>query len=445
MQLLQNTFKQHKINTIVNRKKFVLGLAVLCTATGWAVAQKVNIDAEFRPRGEYRQGYKKPLADSLKAALVTQQRTRIGFNFENSYLKARVSLQASSVFGENTVKEATVAGINEAWADLLLLPGFSAKIGRQGVQYEDGRIFSMANWSNTGNFHDLAMLKYNSTLFSGDLGLAYGNKSAVSQESAYLSNPDMYQTMAFLHLEKSFSGGLKATLLGVDEGFQKGTDNAGIQKRNYRYTTGGTLALNNDSVPVNFLLSGYYQFGKGVMPGKTEFNDLEAYFLSLKVSYTISKPFALTAGIDYFSGTVTDNIAGKKVNTFNRFSFSGNHTFNGYMDYWSALPDGGLLNPYGGANWNISKKLSFSAIYYAFFLAEDMTVNGSAVDGNIGSEVDLTLKYKLNPETAVEFGWSGYFTTQGYDQLKKLAGTNMLFPQYAYLMFTVKPKLFTQK
>ncbi len=408
-----------------------------------AMAQKVTIDGEFRPRSEYRQGYKTPLADSVDAALVTIQRTRLGANYKSNTLEAKVTLQASSVYGETDTKNSTTVGIYEAWADVSLFSGLSLKAGRQGVQYEDGRLFSKANWSNTGNSHDLGLLKYRSSIVDADLGFAYGNASLVSQESAY-AVPKMYKTLAFGHFEKGLDNGLKFTVLGVDEGYQEGITNELIKKNYHRYTTGGTVALNNDSLPLDFLFTGYYQFGKGTLPSKTTtYLDLNAYLLSIKANYAITKAFGLSLGYDYFSGTSTDDLAkGEGVNTFNRFTYSGNHGFNGYMDYWATLPNGGLSNIYGGAGYKFNKKLKINAMYYLFSLAEDM----SGVDSkDLGSELDITLDYKLSAETALQLGWSTYFTTESSEILKKQTSVDTQFPQYAYLMLTIKPKFLVSK
>jgi hypothetical protein len=110
---------------------------------------QVTIDAELRPRSEFRSGFNQPLADTLKSAFVTQQRTRLNFNYNGGVLNARITLQDARVFGETDTKQPTSAttgsiGIYEAWAEALLFPGTSFKIGRQGVQFEDGRIFALS-------------------------------------------------------------------------------------------------------------------------------------------------------------------------------------------------------------------------------------------------------------------------------------------------------------
>jgi len=133
---------------------------------------QTTIDAEFRPRSEFRQGFSQPLINGTKSALITFQRTRLNFNYKGGVVTARLALQDSRIFGETDTKQPATAttgsiGVYEAWTELLLYSGTSLKIGRQGVQFEDGRLFSLSPWSNTGNSHDLAQLRY--LIFSWDM------------------------------------------------------------------------------------------------------------------------------------------------------------------------------------------------------------------------------------------------------------------------------------
>ena len=169
---------------------------------------QTTIDAEFRPRSEYRAGFSQPLPDGLKPVLVTMQRTRLNFNYKSGLLSARLVLQDSRVFGETDTKQPTSAnsgsvGVYEAWTELLLFSGTSFKIGRQGVQFEDGRLFSLSPWSNTGNSHDLAQLRYFALGLDIQLGYAYNNQKAYNADSSFYNVSKMYKKLAFLHLVKN--------------------------------------------------------------------------------------------------------------------------------------------------------------------------------------------------------------------------------------------------
>ncbi|MBV5315283.1 MAG: alginate export family protein [Prolixibacteraceae bacterium] len=400
---------------------------------------QTTIDAEFRPRSEFRQGFNQPLPDTLKPAFVTMQRTRLNFNYKGGILSARLTLQDSRVFGETNTRQPASAttgslGIYEAWSELLLMSGTSFKIGRQGVQFEDGRLFSLSNWSNTGNAHDLAQVRYFALGLDVQLGYAYNNQKAYFVDTSYYSVSLMYKQLAYLHLTKTIVPGLDLSLLGVDEGFVTSKKDLDLY---HRYTAGGTLLLKKDKLPLGIFATGYYQFGKS-----TPTVDLSAYLLAMKATYAFTDKIGGLAGIDYYSGSES-TLEATKNNTWNKLLYGVSHSFNGYMEYWAALPKGGLVNYFGGVNLTLSKKLSSEITYYGFSLAKDMKVGKVNVEKNLGSEIDVVLNYKFSPEAAIQFGWCTYIVTDGTEMLKfKSTAVDTKFPQYAYLMLTIRPQFY---
>lgn len=422
------------------RKVYALAILGLLLLLSFSESYgQTTIDAEFRPRSEFRQGFNQPLADGTKPAFLTLQRSRLNFNYKGGVVSARLTLQDARVFGETDTKQPATAtsgslGIYEAWAELLLYSGTSFKIGRQGVQFEDGRLFSLSPWSNTGNAHDLAQLRYLAPGMDVQLGLAYNNQKAYNADTSYYSVSKMYKQLAFLHLTKTLANGLDLSLLGVDEGFMKSKTDLDLY---HRYTTGGTLQLKNDKLPLGIFASGYYQFGKS-----TPTVDLDAYLLALKANYTFTDKIGGLVGADYYSGSGS-TLAATKTNTFNKLPYGVNHSFNGYMEYWATLPKGGLINYFGGVTLKLNKRISSDITYYAFSLAKDMKVGTLDVQKNIGSELDIALNYKFSAETAIQFAWCGYFVTDGTEMLKfKSTEVDSKFPQYAYIMLTIKPQLY---
>ena len=422
------------------RKVYTLAITGLLILLSIAKSYgQTTIDAEFRPRTEFRQGFSQPLTDGTKSALVTLQRTRLNFNYQGGVVSARLVMQDSRIFGETDTKQPSTAsngsiGVYEAWTELLLYSGTSFKIGRQGIQFEDGRLFSLSPWSNTGNSHDLAQLKYSAPGFDIQLGYAYGNQKAYNADTSYYSVSKMYKELAFVHLTKTLAKGLDLSLLHVSEGFNKSKTDLSLYHRN---TTGGTLQLKNDKMPLGFLLTGYYQSGKNAATV-----DLDAYLLASKVTYSFNDKIGGLLGADYYSGSES-TIAATKTNTFSKLPYGVNHSFNGYMEYWASLPKGGLFNYFGGVNLKLNKRLSSDLTYYAFKLAKTMKSGTTDIQKNIGSELDLVLNYKFSAETAIQFAWCTYFVNDGTKILKyKNTTIDTKFPQYAYVMLTIKPKLY---
>ncbi len=400
---------------------------------------QVSIDAEFRPRSEFMNGFNKPLLDTLNPAFITMQRTRISFNYKSGNLNTSLVLQDSRVFGETGIKQhaSTLSGgvgVFEAWAELLLLSRTSFKIGRQAVQFEDGRLFSSGNWGNTGKAHDLAQLIYFAPDFNVQFAFARNNQKPFYADSSFYNISQMYKQLTFLHLQKTFNARINLSLLGIDEGFEKAENNLGLY---HRYTVGGTLQLMKDKLPYGFFATSYYQFGKS-----TATVDLKAFLFAVTTNYSITNNFGIFTGIDYYSGS-DPTLAPKKTNTWNKLPYGVNHSFNGYMEYWAVLPKGGLFNYFGGINLNLTNKFCSKITFYGFNLAKQMNVDNQTIQKNIGSELDLVFDYKFSEETAIQFAWCAYIITDGTRLLKyNSTQVNTKFPQYAYLMFTFKPKLY---
>lgn len=422
------------------RKVFALAILGLLFLLSFSESYgQTTIDAEFRPRSEFRQGFSQPLTDGIKPAFITLQRTRLNFNYKGGIVNARLTLQDVRVFGETDTKQPATAssgsiGVYEAWAELLLFSGASFKIGRQGVQFEDGRLFSLSPWSNTGNAHDLSRFRYFSPGLDVQLGFACNNQKAYNADTSFYSVGKMYKQLAFLHITKTIVNGLDLSLLGVDEGFMKSKAD---QELYHRYTTGGTLQLKDEKLPLGFLLTGYYQFGKSASTV-----DLDAYLLAIKTTYAFTDKIGGLAGADYYSGSGSKLVA-TKTNIFNKLPYGVNHAFNGYMEYWAILPKGGLINYFGGVNLKLSKKLSSEITYYGFRLAKSMKSGTNNIPKSLGSELDVVLNYKFSAETAIQFAWCTYMMTDGAKMLKfKSTAVEHKFPQYAYLMLTIKPQLY---
>jgi hypothetical protein len=422
------------------RKVFALAIIALLILLRISESYgQTNIDAEFRPRTEFRQGFNQPLLEGTKPGFLTTQRTRLNFTYKGGIVSTKITLQDARIFGETDTKQPATAttgslGIYEAWAEMLLYSGTSLKIGRQGIQFEDSRLFSLSPWSTTGNAHDLAQLRYVAPGIDIQLGYAFNNQKAYNADTAFYSVSKMYKALEFLHITKMLAKGLDLSVLGVEESFMKSKADRSLY---HRFTTGGTLQLKNDQNPIGFLATAYYQFGKSAPTV-----DLDAWLLAIKGTYAFNKNISGLLGADYYSGSAP-TLAATKTNTFNKLPYGTNHSFGGYMEYWGTLPKGGLMNYFGGLSMKLNDRLSTDITYYRFQLAKGVKSGTSDVDKNIGSELDLVLNYKFSAETAVQFAWCTYLETDGTKILKyKSTTVETRFPQYAYVMLTIKPQLY---
>lgn len=69
-----------------------------------------SIDINLRPRFEYRNGYSYPRLETDKPSAFISNRARIGANFDNGFLSARVAAQISRS-GDRSVKTITTVHV----------------------------------------------------------------------------------------------------------------------------------------------------------------------------------------------------------------------------------------------------------------------------------------------------------------------------------------------
>ena len=91
---------------------------------------QLNIDAELRPRFEYRHGYKTLFPDNSEPAAFVAQRTRINTSYKMNKLNFYISIQDVRVWGD--VKQLNSADNNgltlqQAWAKISLTNSSSIK------------------------------------------------------------------------------------------------------------------------------------------------------------------------------------------------------------------------------------------------------------------------------------------------------------------------------
>jgi hypothetical protein len=431
--------KIKSMNIINVKRMLVVGfLTVVFSATH---AQTVVIDGEIRPRVEDRDGYSKPLLETNDPGVSAIQRTRLGMTFTSGLLNTQITLQDSRTFGQtpNASSDATM-GIFEAWAEMLLVPGGSLKVGRQVLKYDDNRLFSVCDWSNTGTSHDAALFKYCVNDFQAHLGVAYNNNSIISQETYYTPKSN-YRYMGFLWLTKDITNGLNLSLIGVDEGVQDtiGTKNSvNYLKTNmfHAYTYGGNLKYSNPASPISALATAYFQGGKSSTGSK-----MDGKLLAVKVDYKIIDAISAGIGTDYISG---DDKASDGIQSNFKKLYGSEHNFYGLMDYWDMPLTQGLLDYYGGVSGKITNDLNLSGTYHLFnseFTGKN--TKGIAFGKDLGSEFDLIVNYKLNQYTNIQGGWCTYFTNDNTLAAKSIITSKTIpairTPEWAFVMLTIRP------
>ena len=408
-------------------KKNLLLSVFSVLAVSPAVAQSIKTDFEVRSRGELRSGFQEPLADTLNPAWVNNVRTRINLSHDSKKFAAKVSLLDTRTLGSTEPgRSGSNTGILEAWGEFRFTPEFSFSIGRRALEYDEGRLFSANNWSNTLAAHDLLLIRYDGPTWSIHAGSAYNNAGDVNFEgiTPYTLT---YKTLNFVRAERS-AGPLALSAIWINDGFQGGE--TGAVTRSFRNTVGLNLWPADPAASTDYRLTGYYQFGRD-RGGRS----LNAYLLALSVRQRLTETFALKIGGDLYSGSENDLAAGKS-RTFNKL-YGTNHVFNGSMEYWRNLPAQGLMDIYAGATARFTPKFNLDLTYHYFATAREFEPQAGKA---LGSEIDLTANYAVSDLLVVQGGWSSYFTTTGTETLKQKTGVPTRFPQWAYIQLTFKIK-----
>ena len=252
------------------RRPFILAaltLALLMPATAFAQeeeSEKLNtftIDAELLTRGEIRQGgLPDSEEDNDNKAQFILERTRLGLDFERTFLKAHITGQHSAVWGQ-----AGKGSFNlyEAWAQLTARNGLFAKIGRQVLSYDDERIIGSNDWAMAALSHDMLKVGFENDQHKLHLMFAYNqNSESVNGGSVYRDGDKPYKTMAnvwyhYQHPRVPFG----ASLLFMNIGMQSELD-AYKNKSHYQqlvgtylsYNPGNWSAVGNESETISIVL-----------------------------------------------------------------------------------------------------------------------------------------------------------------------------------------------
>lgn len=420
-------------------KKRHLLIGLLCLSAQFISAQ-FTLDGEFRPRTEFRHGFGNLIADNADAAFATSTRARLNAGYAVDAYKFYLSIQDVMVWGENRQilpdDQNDSFAVFEAWAAINLGEGFSTKLGRQSISYDDQRIFGGLDWAQQGRNHDAAILKYGKENFQLDLGLAFNQDfdNPTGFQSVGTTYNTMgffsYKTMQYLYLKQKWSN-LSASLLVLNNGFQNFETDGTTADGTSNLQTFGTH-LNYSKGSFGAAVNAFLQTGE--RQGSTKVSG--AYLLGLDLTYKASSKVGLGAGIEIISGNDTETA--NQTEAF--FPLYGtNHKFNGFMDYFyvgNHANSIGLFDIHLSANFKLGEKSSL-LIKALNFSGEQELGSG---DKSLGTELDLVYSQAFKGY-ALKLGYSQLFANDGMYQLKgttkDIAATSQ---NWAWAMLVIKPK-----
>ena len=421
------------------KKIILLNTVALIWST--TVLAQFTLDGQFKPRTEYRNGFGSIIPDAADAgyAISTRMRLNTGYKFD-SY-EFYVSLQDVMVWGENRQilpdDENNSFAVFEAWANLNLGKGWSTKLGRQVISYDDQRIFGGLDWAQQARNHDAGLLKYKKEKFMLDIGLAFSQDfdnptGFQSVGTAYnTSGFFSYKTMQYAYLKQQWTN-FSGSLLLLNNGFQNFTGDADalVADGTSNLQTLGTH-LNYKKGSFGAALNTFVQTGER----QNQVDVKGAYLLGLDLNYKATSKVYFGLGIEVISGN--DGEAGETGAFFPLYGT--NHKFNGFMDYFyvgNHANSIGLFDVHASAKVSLGEKSSL-LVKVLNFSGEQELPSG---EKSLGTEVDVVFAKQFNGY-GLAVGYSHMFASDGMYELKGVTETDAASTQnWAWAQLTIKPK-----
>lgn len=127
-----------------------------------------TISAEFKARLEVRNGYRTLVPDDTTPSIFVNNRTRLNLDFKSKHVDAYISLQDARVWGEygGQYRGGSI-NLFEGYAEVPLKKGFSVKLGRQRIMYDNQRLFAQNDWRVWARSHDALRFNYKNQIKIG--------------------------------------------------------------------------------------------------------------------------------------------------------------------------------------------------------------------------------------------------------------------------------------
>lgn len=418
----------------MKKTALVMGL-ILALNLVYSQDRSFNLGAEIRPRLLLDNGYSTPKLIGTKPLAYITQRTRLNVGFQHNKLAVYVSVQDIRYWGgDNVYKSSGMFGnsesisLHQGWFSFTTDKKISIKVGRQLFHYDDQRIISSRNWNDYQVTYDAVLFKLNNHHNMLDIGMTWNSES-----SKNMIFPDtkikVFDFIRYEHIFHNFS----ISIIGLLSG---NTINDSSDIIYLKGTYGLNFKFENNGL--NIRSSVYYQNNLN-----SNGQIVSAYCFSIFAKHKLfNNKVTIGAGLDYLSGQDETKTNSKNINHRFDILYGRRHGWYGYMDYFSTIPDQGLQDYNIKAEYNITKKITFQTDYHYFMLADNgyaLESHESKLNKNLGHELDFTIKWKIMEEATLHAGYSFYLMTNSLKQIKNSYNEELGFPQFAYLMITIKP------
>lgn len=417
----------------------VVETGATAAAADTTASETFFIGLEFRPRTEFRNGYRLLRSDSSSAAFFTENRTRLNLSYQRKGFRFHTSIQDIRVWGEQDPRGTSgTFQVFEGYVEPSLGSDWSMRIGRQRVMYDNQRLFAQNDWRQNAGSHDGVRIMLNKTRYQLEAFGAFNQEAGAQTRffgTDFSPDFDQYKALLVHYGHFKLSETFTLTMLHGTDVFQ---DKDSVRVSHWRHTSGGRAeAFHNKWYAT---IAGYYQYGR---------NDrgtvLAAWYVQPELSTAVGKNWKFRLGAEVFSGNNGLN-PDSRDHAFDAL-YGVNHRFLGSMDYFTNFPGdlngAGILAPYLFTFFEAGSKVTLRADAHLFYSQNHFVPEGASVaqDKYLGFENDWLLRYRPNNFTMLDVGYSYGLFTESMEQIRK-GGNSQLWQSWAYVMVTFTPELF---
>ncbi|MCU0401736.1 MAG: alginate export family protein [Algoriphagus sp.] len=406
-------------------------LAVFCLIGIFPMAKaQFSFNGQYIVRGEYRNGFQRPIESDQKPAFFLAHRARIQAEYQHQDFSFFMSVQDVRTWGSTSQLNVSdgFLSVHEAWGLVNFNPKWSLKVGRQELNYDNFRFLGNVDWALQARSHDLALLRFENESSKLHFGAAFNQQIPRLSETTY-EQPNQYKTAQFVRYEKG-SGAVPYSLLFWNEG----RENAG--KVFFRQTFG--LSNFQFGSPKKLKTSGFAYMQTGENFDQLPISGWNVG-VDLKKEFTLdsakNKKLEFALGGEILSGSKN----GEEKDRSFLPQYGTNHLFNGFMDYFYVggpyEESVGLQDLYLKGRFTPNPKSWIQADYHFFWTQQSLA---SGADNYLGSELDLSFGLIINEAVSLQGGYSAFFATESFTELTQVSNPKNN-QDWAYIMLIFRP------
>jgi len=378
---------------------------------------KLSISLELRYRFEYHNDFdfNSHVDDKDGFQLL---RTRLNIDVTPvPPLRLFVQLQDSRIWDSEFTNNAPyedALDLRQGFMEIRGLPvkEISLRVGRQELSYGDQRLIGGFNWSNVAQSFDAAKMTFAAELFSVD---AFAARRVLIDDGNFNNwddNDNLLGLYASFNNTLIEAGKHSAELYYLFRNTRTPVRfGANMPTGKLNESTVGLRAAGSGLVGFDYTLEAAFQFGNYGS------QDIEAQTVNVIAGYTMPVQWSPRVGFELNYASGDDNPTDDTRETFDNL-FPTNHLHYGYMDLFSLQ---NLVNYHLKLSASPLEQLSLQADAHFLFVDEtaDSYYNAArravrtsattAVSEELGTELDFTVKYKLNRMLGFMVGYSYFF------------------------------------